>query len=130
VVDTGEHVEQRAIVGGGKPDAIGGDHRHAECLRQPGERHEIGFFVAQQVTLKLDADVGAAEEADKPIEQPCDTVVLRIEHWTAGERHKTAGASLELLERERALPLRCSHLHARDQAAEVAIAVGRSDEYR
>ena len=100
-----QHVEQRAIVRRGKADAVGGDHRHPKRLCQSGERHEIGFFVAQQMALELDTDTGAAEQADEAIEQSGDTVVLHLERRPAGQGHETGRAALELLERERPLAL-------------------------
>ena len=97
-------------------------------VRQLGQRLVVGFLVAQQMPLQLDADVVAAEEADEPIEQAADAVLPRVEHRPARQRDEAGGEAVELLERERALPFRRAHLHARHQAAEVPVALCDGDE--
>ena len=114
--------------GVGEPHAVGGDDRHAKRARQLGQRHVVAFLVAQQMALQLDADVIAPEEADEPIEQPADAVMPRVEQRPAGQRDEAGGEAVELLERERAFALRRAHLHARDEAAEILIALWRCDE--
>src|SRR5205807_1878936 len=52
-----------------------------------------------------------------------DTVTFSIEHGAAGERDEPRRMSFELVEGERALAFRGAHLHARDQAAQVAVPV-------
>ena len=122
VVDAGEHVEERSILGRGKADAVGGHDRDAKRPRQAGERHQVGFLVAQQMPLQLDADVGAAEQADQAIQQPAHAVVMRVEHRPARQRDEPGREALELLEREGAFSLGGAHLHAGHETAEIAVA--------
>ena len=95
-----------------------------------GQRTVVGFLVAQQMPLQLDVDAGAAEQTDEPIEQPAHAVAMRVEHRPSGQRDQTGGEAVELLERERALPFARAHLHARDEATEIAVALRRGDEQR
>jgi hypothetical protein len=124
-MNAGEHVEERSLVRGGEANAVGGDHRHAEGTRQTGQRDEVGFLVAQQMPLQLNADIGAAKQTDQPIEQPADAVVVRVKERPSRQRHEAGGEAVEFVERERALAFRGAHLHARDEAAEIAVAVCR-----
>ena len=57
-----------------------------------------------------------------------DAVSAAVERRTADERDKARGGSVELVERERALPFRGAHFHAGDQAAEIAVPVGIFDQ--
>ena len=77
----------------------------------------------RQMPLQLDVDAVAAEHADEAIEQAADAVPPAVERRAAGERDQPGGAAVELLERQRALAFRRAHLHARDQPAEIAVAL-------
>ena len=58
------------------------------------------------------------------IEQAADAVPPAVERRAAGERDEAARAAVQLLERERALAFRRAQLHARDQPAEIPVALG------
>ena len=75
------------------------------------------------MALQLDAHVAAPEQTDQPIEQAADAVMARIEQRPARERDEAGGEAVELLERERAFALWRAHLHARDEAAEILVAL-------
>ena len=126
----GEDVEERAVVGRGKPYTVGGHHRDSKRARQASQRHQVRFFVAQQVPLQLDVDVGAPEQADETVEQPADAVAMRVEQRPPGQCNETGGKSVELLDGKRACPFHRAHLHAGDKATEVAIPLWRGDEHR
>ena len=128
VANAREHVEERAVGGCGKPHIVGGDDRHAERAGKRFERDIGRLFIAQQMALQLDAHVASAEETDDAIEQAADAVSRRVEHGTSGKRHEPGGVSLELVERERALPFRRPHLHARDQPAQIRVSSCAFDE--
>jgi hypothetical protein len=85
---------------------------------------------SHEVALQLDEHVGAAENADEAVEQPADAVLARVEQRAAAERDEPLGAAVELLERERPLPFRGAHLHARHQPAQVLVAALALDEHR
>ena len=65
----------------------------------------------------------AAEDADEAIEQAADAVPPAVERRAAGERDEPGGAAVELLERQRAFAFRRAQLHARDQPAEIPVAL-------
>jgi len=132
MVDAGEHVEQRPLNGRGKTDAVGRDGGHVKRRRKCRQRLVLVLLVAMQVALQLDVHVGAAEHTDDPIEQSADAVPLSVERRPAGERYETVRRAFQLVERQRAFALRRAHLHARDQPAQIAIALLRlaQDGYR
>ncbi len=70
------------------------------------ERLVVRLFVAEQVALQLDADVRGAEHADQPIDQAADAERAAVERGPPDQRHQAADVAVELLERERPLPLR------------------------
>ena len=83
----------------------------------------VALLVAAEMPLQLDVDAVAAEDADQAIEQAADAVAPAVERRAAGERDEPAGAAVELLERQRAFAFRRAQLHARDQPAEVPVAL-------
>ena len=130
MVHTRQHIEQRPIRWLGEPDAIGGHDSDVEGMRQLGQRYIVGFLISKEMPLQLDEDLIAAEQAHEAIEQAAHPVAARVEQRTPGQRHQPGRESFELLERESTLPLWRPHLHAGDEAAQVAIALGRGDQHR
>ena len=125
VMDAGEDVEERPLGRRREPHAAGGDDRHVERRREIDERAVVGFLVAAEVALQLDERLLAAEDAHDAIEEAADAVAPRVERHAADERDEPAGEPVELLERQRAFAFRRAQLHARDELAEIAIAVRR-----
>ena len=123
MVDAGEDVEQRPLGVGGEAHAVGGDRRHAERAGEARERVVVARLVAAQMALQLHVHVAAAEDADQAIEQPADAVAAAVERRAAGERDQTRRAAVELVERQRAFAFRRAQLHARHEAAEIAVPV-------
>ena len=56
--------------------------------------------------------------------EAADAEAVGVERGAAGQRDEPGGRAVELVERERPFALGRAQLHARDQAAEVAIALG------
>src|SRR5262245_66405632 len=81
------------------------------------------------MTLQLDVHPVAAEDADEPIEQAGNAMPPAVERRAAGQRDETGRAAVELVERERAFALGGAQLHARDQPAEVPVALGGFAEH-
>ena len=79
--------------------------------------------------LQLDVDAAAAEQADQPIEQAADAVPRPSSAARPASATRPRGAAVELVERQRALAFRRAQLHARDQPAEIAIALGAFAEH-
>ena len=123
MVDAREDVEQRPLGRRGEADAVGGDRRHAERRRQRDERVVVALLVAPKMPLQLDVHAVAAEDADEAIEQAADTVPPAVERRAAGQRDEAGRAAVELLERQRPLAFRRAQLHARDEPAEVPVAL-------
>ena len=88
----------------------------------------VGFFVAQQMALQLDIHVAAPEHTDERIDQSADAVSLKPQQLAPGQRDEPAGLPVEIVERQRALAFRRAHLHARDETAQIAVALGGFDE--
>ena len=86
LADGRQHIEERPLVGRGKPHAAGRDQRHAKRLGQAHERVVVVFLIAAQVPLQLDIDIAATEQPDQPIEQPADAVPLGEQQRPAGQR--------------------------------------------
>ena len=114
--DAGEHVVERAAVGLGEADAVGGDDRQMKRGGEIAQRLVVGFLVAQEVPLQLDGDVRRAEDADQPIDQAADAEPPAVDRRSADQRDQPADLAIEILERERAFPFRRAELHARDAA--------------
>ena len=128
MVEAREDIEERTVLGRGEPHAAGGDDRHVIGAGEIDERLVVRFLVAQQMPLQFDVDVRPAEQADQPIEQAADAMPLHPQDFAARQRDEAARMAIEFLERQRALPFRRAQLHARDQATQVAVAVGGLDE--
>ena len=129
-MDAGEHVEQRPLARIGEAHAVGCDNRH---VKRPGDIDEhavVGVFVAQQMALNFDIHIAAAEQSDERIDQPADAVLLEPEQLAPGKRDEAARLPVEIGKRQRAFAFRRAHLHARDETAEIAIALGGFDENR
>ena len=77
MADAGEDVVERPVGRLGEPYAVGRDQRQVKGRREIAQRVVVGFFVAQQVALQLDADVAGPEDADDPIDEPADAVARR-----------------------------------------------------
>jgi hypothetical protein len=82
------------------------------------------------MTLQLDVDALAAEEADETIDHAADAVALGVERLAAGERDEAARPAIEVLERERALAFRRAELHLRHQTAQIPVAIGVFAQHR
>ena len=75
------------------------------------------------MALQLDVHVVAAEQADEAVDEPAHAVAAAVERDPADERHEAGRESVELFQRERAFALRRAHLHARNEAAQIAVPV-------
>ena len=130
VVDAGEHVEQRPLGRIGEAHAVGRDNRHMKRAGDINQHPVVGLFVAQEMALNLDIHVAAPEHADERIDQSADAVFLKTQQVASRERDEPARLAVELVERQRALAFRRAHFHARDQPAEVLVALGGFHEDR
>ena len=124
MMDAGEHVEQRPRLRRREPDAVGDEGRHAERRGQLRQRLVRRLLVAAVMPLQLDVGAIAAEDADQAIDQPADAEASGRRARRGPPARRAPRRPVELVERERPFSLRRSHLHARDQAAEIAIALG------
>jgi len=75
------------------------------------------------MTLELDRHRITAEDPDRVIQQAANAVALPVECRASDERDEAARRSLELVDRERAFAFRRAHLHARDQTAQILVAL-------
>ena len=129
VVDAGEHVEQRPVARRRRSGrrwwrAIG--TRNAARQRRRAPRCRASSSRAE-VPLQLDVDVGRGRTG-RPADRAGRRRRARGRRAAArpAERHQAAREPVELLERQRALAFRRAQLHARDQPAEIPIALLRS----
>ncbi len=83
VTDAREHVVERPIGDIGKAHAVAGDDRQVKRRREIAQRVVVGFFVAQQMALQLDADVRRAERPDQAIDQPADAIARPVDDRAA-----------------------------------------------
>jgi hypothetical protein len=111
VPDAGQRVVQRPVRRLRKADAVGRDDRDVERGGQVDERLVVGFLIAQQMALNLDAHVRRSERADDAIDEAADPEARAGHGRAADERHQPCDVAVELLERQRAFPLRRSPLH-------------------
>src|SRR5437773_11219260 len=81
-----------------------------------------------EMPLQFDVYVAAAEQADETIEEAADAIPLCLQRRPAGEGDEAAGRAFQFVERQRAFAFRRAHLHARDQATEIAISLLRFAE--
>ena len=128
VMDAREDVEQRAILRCREPHAARGDDGDVIRPGKIDERVVVRFLVTQQVPLQLHVDVRTPEDAHQPIEQTAHAVSPCAQHLAPRKRDEARRVALELLERQRPFAFRCPQLHARDEAAQVAVAVLGLDE--
>src|SRR5262245_53936365 len=122
MMNAGEHVEERPIGRRGEADATGCERRHAKRRCQINQALVVGFFITPEMALQLDVHRITAEDPDRSVEQSSYAVAMALERRAADEGHQPTRRSLQLVESERALALGRAKLHARDQAAEIAIA--------
>ncbi len=78
--------------------------------------------------LQLDVHIVTAKNAVEAIQQAADTVTAGAQQLTAHDRDEPADRRIEIVQRQRPLPLRRAQLHAGDEAAEVLVAGARRDE--
>ena len=103
----------------------------------------VGFLVAKQMALQLDAHIAASEESDEAIQKAAHAVVPAVEQRRASERHQPSGPAFKLFKAQRAFALAPhramrggdpagggAHLHARHEAAEILITLLRLDKHR
>ena len=128
VPDAGEHVVERPIDGLGEAHAVTGDHRHVKRGGQLLQDLVVPLLLAQQMPLQLHVHLRRAEDADDAIDEAADAETAAVDRGAAGERDQAAHAPIEILEGQRPLPFGRAHLHGRDEAAQVAVAVARLDE--
>src|SRR5439155_4019059 len=81
-----------------------------------------------EMPLQFDVYVAAAEQADETIEEAADAIPLCLQRRPAGERNEAVRRAFQFVERQRAFAFRRAHLHARDEATELALAVLRFAE--
>ena len=65
----------------------------------------------------------AAEQPDEPIQQPADAVAPGVERRPADERDEAGGVAVQIFQRQRAFAFGRAQLHARDETAEIPIAL-------
>ena len=128
LADAGEHVGQRPLLGRGKAHAAGGHHRHPERRRQARQRVVVVLLIAPQVALQLDAHLGAAEDADQPIQQPADAEAIGAQQRLPGQRDEAGDVAVEILERQRAFAFRRAQVHRREETAEFATRPGGDED--
>jgi hypothetical protein len=83
VTDAGQDVVQRSRTRFREAHAVGCDNGYVEGRREIEQRVIVGFLVAQQVTLQLQADVRAAKYAYQLIDEPADAKSSRVERGTS-----------------------------------------------
>ena len=115
--------------GVGEAHAVVATMRHVKRGGQVAQHLVVGFFVAQEVPLQFDVHVrrdrrGPTRRSTRP-PTPWRPAAQRL---AADERHQPGRLPVEIVERQRALAFRRPQLHARDQAAEVPIALAGFDE--
>ena len=101
MADAREHVVERAIGRFREAHAVGGDDRQVERRGEVAERVIVGFLVAQEMALQLDADVLRAERADQAIDETADAVARAVDRRAPGEGDEAADA-VEIVEGQRA----------------------------
>ena len=128
LADAREHVEQRAVPARDQLGLVGGERGQAQPRGLAAQPLVARLLRAAQVALQLREDVGAAVDADEPLEALAPGIRARARqrgrHRTAapaGQADEAARELGQLLERGGAFPLRRAHLHAGQQAAEVLI---------
>ena len=123
VVNAREDVEQRPPIGRREADAAGGHDGNVKRRRQIGQRPVVRILAAPAVALQLDIKLFAAEHADQSIDKAAHAVPVQTERGAAGERDESAGMAVQIVQRQRPFAFWRAQLHARDQPAEVAIAL-------
>ena len=114
----------------GESHPVGGDDRHVKRVGDVGQQAIVAILVAQQMALQLDIYAVAPEDADERIDQSADAIFFEPEQVAARQRDEPGRVTVELLEREHALPLRRPHFHPRHQPAQIPVAFGGFDENR
>ena len=66
--------------------------------------------------------------SDEPIDEPADAVPLGLQRLPAGERDQARRSAREIFERRDATRPSAPQLRARDDPAEISIALGDGDE--
>jgi hypothetical protein len=128
VADAGQDVVERTIGRLREADAIRTDEGNMKSGREIEQPMVVCLFVAPEMALELDVHVLAPEDADETIDQAADAVPRARKRLAADERDEAAGVPVQLLEPKRSRPLRRRELHARDQPAEIPVALARAHE--
>ena len=100
VTDAREHVIERPIGDIGKAHAVAGENRQVKGRREIAQRVIVGFFIAQQMALQLDADIRRAKGANQTIDQSADAIAWPVDDRAARQRHEPTHHAVEILECE------------------------------
>ena len=130
VADAREHIEERPLDGFGEADAVGRDERHMEGRREIAQHAVGGLLLAQEMPLQFQAHVRAPEHAHQAVHQAAHAVPAGHQRLAADDRDETAREAVQFLEAQRALSFRRAQFHAREQAAEVLVALRGSRRAR
>ena len=90
VADAGEDVVERPIGRLGEADAVGGDERQVEGGGQIDQRMVVGFLVAQQVPLQLDATPPRPNTPTSRSTRPPTPKRGAVDRASADQRHEPA----------------------------------------
>ena len=123
-----QHIEQRPVVDGREPDAVGGHHRNVKRRRQVAQHAVVEFFVTQVMALDFHAHPVAAERADQPIHQAADTMTAGPQRFAAADGRQAGGLAVQIVQRQRAFAFGRPQPHTRDEAAEITITLRRFDQ--
>ena len=132
LADAGQHVLERPPRRGRVTHAVRGHRPQAERVGQVQQPLVRGLLLAAAVALHVEVDAARAEgldDAREPVgvERPASQ---RLQRLDPGQGEEPLARPVQHLEAQPPLALRNARLHARDQPAQVAVALLRLDEQR
>ena len=135
MADAGEHVEHLALLGLRVRDAVGRQQRQFQFSRNVHRGLVARFFLAAEMPLQFDVHIFAAERAAKLLHafdgrvHPALRQSMRQRAFVAARQADQAAAHRgDFFGLDASLPFSRAQLHARDQAAQILVALARFDQ--
>src|SRR5262249_41728355 len=137
MADAGERIQERSLAALGHGRCVAGEEEEPAALRFRAQPLVLRLVLAIQIALELGVDVEATEESPEPVKgAPRRFVALAREAMShrplraSRQADETTRVRLEVVPARGAFALDRTHLDPREEAAEIAIALGILHEER
>ena len=137
MVKSREDVAEFALLGGGIADSVGGKERKVERARYVDGGLVAGFFLAMEVALEFNINVGMAEDADEPFDTAASFIETAagesVSKWSfvaSGEADEPGSMFAQFVFEHGTLAFVSAQFHLGVEATEVLVSEAGGDKKR